>query len=799
MAIINVSNTSQLLSALSSAKGGDTIVLASGNYGAVDFKNLSYSSMVTVKSANPDKPAVFSSVDIDNVSHLRIDDVEVADGGNGAFSSTVVSITNSDHVEFLNSDVHGLEDNNYNGHYGIYARDNTDIKISGNYVHDVKNGFVIYPNQGIEVSENYVDYIGNDGFKFIGISDFLIENNAQGGHVYPEAGAHLDFIQFQGSSSSDGVIRGNVFLAENTAGVQGIFLDDVNFYNIVIEQNIIATGMLNGIVIGEGSSSGITIRDNTLINIPDTVHKATKVLFKSSGSLDSSGNLISSYEEVKGSNYQIDTDDYGQIFQGDIRLGLTLEDLRPVEGSVAETYGAADRLAELLDGTSYVPKSSEPAPVDPEPAPSPAPSVPDSVDEDNIDQPDGSTGGSSGGVIETLDGTVFSMLGTQDFSGKADVVEIAHNSDLALESGTIALSFNADTVAGRYGLLSKDASYYSGGGNHLAVYIEKGTLILRFQDGSGDEIVRVPGIKANQDYDLQLTFGDNEIAVWLNGNQVHSADFSMTLASNVEHLQVGALGWGSTSGDAGYKHVFDGSISDVVIVEGKWTPEQMQEFVGGSQPVPALPVTELEPPAPEPEQPAPEPEQPAPEPDKPADNTANTVFEAATTEFNGSKSNIRNLDHDQALELQEGTIAFTFNADDLNGRQGLLSKDASYYDGGDHLSVMLKGDDLVLRFQDAETQSDANLKLDGIKANQDYDVQIWFTGDEIGMAVNGELLKTQAFDFDLSDNQQNLQIGGLGWSSSDGGGKVTNAFDGTISDLTILDEALAIDGYDLFA
>ncbi|MCG7522417.1 LamG domain-containing protein [Ruegeria sp. Ofav3-42] len=799
MATINVSNASQLLSALSSAQGGDTIVLASGNYGSVDLKNLSYNSMVTVKSANPDKPAFFSNLDVDNVSHLRIDSIEVGDSGNGSQASRVVSITNSDNVEFLNSEVHGLEDNDYFGHYGIYANGNTDIKISGNYVHDVKNGLVIYPNQGIEISDNYVDYIGSDAFKFIGITDFLIENNTGGGHVYPLEGAgwHLDFMQFQGTGSSDGVVRGNVFLAQTdaAAGSQGIFMKGGTFNNILIEQNIIATGMFNGIKVDStGGSSGIVMRDNTLVNIPDTIHKATTVI----GANSSSGNLVTSYTQAVGSDFQADTDNYSQIFQGDIRLGLTLEDLRPVDGGAAEQFGATERLAELLDGTSYVP---EPAPVEPEPVdPAPVDPVDPAPEEPAPVDPEPTVPDTGGNVPDKLEGTAFSMLGTQEFSGsKSDVVEIAHTNDLALDTGTISLSFNADTVSGRYGLLTKDASYYAGGGNHLAVYIDKGSLVVRFQDGSGDEIVRIPGINANQDYDLQLTFGDNEVGVWLNGQQVHTAEFSMTLADNVEHLQIGGLGWGSASGSAGFSNAFDGTISDVVIVEGKWSPEQMQELIYGSQPLPEAPVTEPEAPVTEPETPVTEPEAPVTEPEAPSDGTAKTVFEEGEAEFNGKTGSIINHDHDQALELEEGSIAFTFNADDLNGRQGLLSKDAKNYDGGDHLSVMLEGDDLVLRFQDAETKSDAYMRVEGIKANQDYDVQVWFDGEEIGLSLNGELVETQEFDFDLTANQQTLQIGGLGWSSSNGGDSVRNAFNGTVSDVQIVDEALHVETFDLLA
>ena len=300
---------------------------------------------VTVKSADADKPAVFNTVDVDNSSYLRIDGIHAANTSNGTSTSRIVSIDDSDHIEFLNSEVNGPVDSNYTGHYGIYANNNSNIVLSGNYIHDVKVGMVMYPNKNLEVSENYIDHTGSDGMKFIGVNDFLIENNQHGGNFHPQPGAHLDFIQFQGSPSSDGVIRGNVFLAESHANVQGIFLADVAFDNILIEQNIIATGMINAIKVGTYGTN-ITARDNTVINIPDTVHTGSKLI----GAQTSSGNLITSTKtEQQGANIQLDTDDYADYFQGEIKLGLTLDDLRPVAGSAAEDFGALDRLAELLE------------------------------------------------------------------------------------------------------------------------------------------------------------------------------------------------------------------------------------------------------------------------------------------------------------------------------------------------------------------------------------------------------------------------------------------------------------------
>ena len=75
MVTINVSGASQLLGALSNAHAGDTILLASGNYGALNLNGAvssqafaRFGGEVTIKSAHADNPAVLTSLDFDSVS-----------------------------------------------------------------------------------------------------------------------------------------------------------------------------------------------------------------------------------------------------------------------------------------------------------------------------------------------------------------------------------------------------------------------------------------------------------------------------------------------------------------------------------------------------------------------------------------------------------------------------------------------------------------------------------------------------------------------------------------------------------
>ncbi|MGX0978369.1 hypothetical protein ACSSVY_004109 [Roseovarius sp. MBR-51] len=790
MSTIYVSNASQLSAALARAAGGETIVLSSGNYGALDISGESFSSYVTLVSEE-ERGAVFTSVNIRNTDYLRIDNVHVDSPNNGGAASTIVSVSDgSSHIQFLNSEVNGKVDGVYSGHYGLHTSGNvSDVTFAGNYVHDIKIGGVFYNAKDLTVSGNTIDYTGADSLKFIGVQDVLIEGNMGSQNFFPAPGEHLDFIQFQGSDSSDIVIRGNVSLPGTHANVQGIFFDDAHYTNVLVEDNVIATGMIRGISVSSGTN--FVARNNTLINLPGEGSKATKVM----GADQSYGNIQTSFLQDAGKDANLtlqNTDPDKPFYFGDFfanpeaGLGMTLDDLLPTPNTLAETMGAVRTIEAFLAGNIQTQErepetgqnsapTPEPTPEQPAPTPVPTPEQP-------VPTPEGDTGGTDQGQIDTsLDGVAYASMGAHEFNSASDVIEVAHNSNLALDAATISLSFNADTVSGARGLISKDATYYTGGGNHLVSYIENGALIVRFQDGATDEIARIGGIKADTDYDLQVSFGDGNASVWLNGEQVHSADFSTSWATNVEYLQFGARGWSSKSGEAGFSNVFDGTISDIVVAEGNLTPAQLQNLLSdasadsgtaGGTPTPESPPTGI---------------------------IANVVYEqAAEQTFNGRTASIVNLEHNAAYEVQEGTISFTFNADDLNGTQGLFSKDAFHYvGGGNHVSVMLKGDTLYLRYQDED--SEAAFRAPGIKAGEDYDVQTWFGDGEVGLAVNGELIGTKAFDVDLSLNNQNLQFGGLGWSSSDGGDQISNAFDGTISDILIVDQAVTIDHGDLIA
>ena len=349
-----------LETALSNAAGGETLLLQPGDYGVLEISALRFSDTVVIRSAS-EELATFISIEIKASSNIRIEAVHVAQTTNGARASKIFSISdNSEAITLSDSRINGLVDDDFSGWYGVYVRDGRNIRIVDNYIHDVRVGGVFFGGENILISGNQFDRVGMDSMKLGGNSGVIIENNIGAGRVFPLPGAHLDFIQFQGSAT-DIVIRGNIFIAETVSNIQGIFLDDGEYDNVLIEQNIIYTGMIRGISVVDGEN--IVVRHNTVLAVPMIGHNATTIIVPDSGVVE--WNIISNEAPQGRDEYNNLTANfrgpgslyyYGNLFQNPFAgLGATLEDLRPIAGGAVDFetgYGATQRFQELLESAS---------------------------------------------------------------------------------------------------------------------------------------------------------------------------------------------------------------------------------------------------------------------------------------------------------------------------------------------------------------------------------------------------------------------------------------------------------------
>lgn len=84
--------------------------------------------------------------------------------------------------------------------------------------------------------------------------------------------------------------------------------------------------------------------------------------------------------------------------------------------------------------------------------------------------------------------------------------------------------------------------------------------------------------------------------------------------------------------------------------------------------------------------------------------TSDGVYSGAL-QFDGSNDYVE-VPHDDAYLADNGTVTFWFKANDLNGRQGLFSKDSSGFDTGGHLTIYLDGSRLRVRQQSSSQSSE---------------------------------------------------------------------------------------------
>src|SRR4051794_5968046 len=115
--IITVSGASALQSALSSAQAGDTIQLASGNYGALRISGRNFSDDVVIKAADGATP-VFTGLTVNSSSGLTFRGLELS---LSTPNSADFTIAGSQDVHIVGFNVHGVLDGNSDADpWGLY-------------------------------------------------------------------------------------------------------------------------------------------------------------------------------------------------------------------------------------------------------------------------------------------------------------------------------------------------------------------------------------------------------------------------------------------------------------------------------------------------------------------------------------------------------------------------------------------------------------------------------------------------------------------------------------------------------
>lgn len=320
MTIHLVSTAAELMTAYQGAEDGDTIQLAAGDYGAVTLSGKTFSSGLTITSADPDNRAVLTDeLLLQHTSNVTVTGIDVtpAQLGDSARDNWVTlrnceDVTVSDMVitGYVPGDAEGLDSEDPNATRlvaisgepyacGMYITNSTGTVVQGVEIADVRVALTIGDSTDTLVNEIFV-HDDREGINLFDVTELTIQNsefyNLDPWLPSSGNGDHGDFIQYWGVGTDRGIhkltIDNNSFIQPPGAdGIQTIFgyLDGTTAStpasNFVITDNVIVGTHVHAIVMEDvkhGEISGNVIVPNDLsVDDPEQIDTPAINVFNS--------------------------------------------------------------------------------------------------------------------------------------------------------------------------------------------------------------------------------------------------------------------------------------------------------------------------------------------------------------------------------------------------------------------------------------------------------------------------------------------------------------------------------------
>ncbi len=256
------------------AKGGDTIMLAPGDYASVRLVGRRFAPALTLDASK----ARFTGLELRGVDGLSIRGgqyllpaaIKHPRTGQPVFGSAI----RMDNVRSIAIDAARFQgpggdkaDSPFGEGYGVFVLRGADVIIEAGAFSGFKTGVVLSRIEGFRLARNRFALMRSDGIQVAESRKGLIEGNTCGETRIRDQ-EHPDCIQLWSRPTSpptaDVVIRGN----RANGKMQGIFMgnhirngvDDGGFDRILIENNELTVGFPHGIALG--SSRDSTVRNN---------------------------------------------------------------------------------------------------------------------------------------------------------------------------------------------------------------------------------------------------------------------------------------------------------------------------------------------------------------------------------------------------------------------------------------------------------------------------------------------------------------------------------------------------------
>jgi hypothetical protein len=285
MTTINVSNSTDLVAALTSAVAGETIALAPGVYSPMALYNLVVPAGVTVTSAIPGDPAVLTGVTANhctglNFTGLTFSTASTPIGPYGPSTTWSFQFDNCTGLHLSKLAVVGTPGVTLaNATSGIKVEKCYSTYIAFNTFSWLHYGIEHDGDSGLAIIGNSFSYLYDDAIRGGGSSYVRVLNNAMTSmHMDPTDTDHPDCCQFwtiAGTTATNITVSGNTYVRGDGNPIQGVFFEDsiggLAFNNVTINDNSITGGGYNGItVMGAGDSvNNLTMDNNTVTSYAD--------------------------------------------------------------------------------------------------------------------------------------------------------------------------------------------------------------------------------------------------------------------------------------------------------------------------------------------------------------------------------------------------------------------------------------------------------------------------------------------------------------------------------------------------
>ncbi|MDQ4420929.1 right-handed parallel beta-helix repeat-containing protein [Sphingobium sp. DEHP117] len=257
---------------MAKASNGDVIKLAAGTYSNVALKGLSFTTGVTITSADPLKPAVLTDLMITGSKGIKVQGLELANTKN---VDLAFQVQGSSNIVLDNLNVHGAPNTAAAMNTRLMMiRSSSNVQVVNSEFSNGWHGISMLNNKQVRIEDNYFHDLRTDGVRGGGNSDLIIRANMFT-NFHPQPADHPDAIQLwtanTSQSSSNILIDQNVVMRGTGTQIQGIFLRDITgslpFNNVTVTHNLIEGARGNGIALN--GVKGGTVANNVVQGFAD--------------------------------------------------------------------------------------------------------------------------------------------------------------------------------------------------------------------------------------------------------------------------------------------------------------------------------------------------------------------------------------------------------------------------------------------------------------------------------------------------------------------------------------------------